>query len=186
MLDLNSRGVIGIQEMGNQKISVADHIDVKSDSFTVDLETFSNGVDKDFTTNSTITRSLSRKGPQRSTDREIASSYGDCLLSSSSSPAAALVGVTSVWEKPATPPHEAAAKHPPTNQPPQHQITIKTADTGAMADSRWDKRSGIRRSPPSRFSDPRRILLLFASLSSVGTMLLIFFTLTMSKPNENF
>ncbi|KAL2931537.1 HAUS augmin-like complex subunit 8 [Bienertia sinuspersici] len=76
------------QDMGNQKTAFSDHQmngfkyengGHKSDCYIVDLENFSNGVDKEHnihsstTTNSRITlqRSLSRKVPQRGAERKL-------------------------------------------------------------------------------------------------------------------
>ncbi|GAB4830942.1 hypothetical protein Ancab_004972 [Ancistrocladus abbreviatus] len=199
-----SREMIGLEEMGTQKIAVSEHIDgfkyesVKSDSFILDLESFSNGVDRDFTANSRITlqRNLSRKGCQRGGDKKIIGlSPNDKgpIMPSSSSARAAPIGASSTPEKPASPGPAAvaaaaalwAADHP-TNQLPQHQISIKTSSICcSVPDSRWGKRYNLRRSLASWFLDPRRILLFFATVSSLGTLLLIFFTLYMGKPNEN-
>ncbi|GAB4826672.1 hypothetical protein Ancab_033568 [Ancistrocladus abbreviatus] len=198
----DSREMIGLQEMGTQKMPVSDHINgleyenVKSDSFILDLESFSNGIDRDFTTNSRITlqRSFSRKGPQRGGDRKIGLSPDDerDILVSSSSPRAGQIGASSTPEKPSSPRPASAvavaavgAADNPTNQLPQHQITIKTSSISTVPDSRWVRSYSLRRSPPSWFFNPKRILLFFATMSSVGTMLLIFFTLSMSQPNEN-
>ncbi|GMH05340.1 hypothetical protein Nepgr_007180 [Nepenthes gracilis] len=193
-LDLNSdslnhsREMSELQQMGKQQILVSDHRNVKSDSFVVNLEGFSNGVDKDSTTNSRITlqRSLSRKSQANGRDAHVCSSSSSS--SSSSLPRTALAVAGDTPEKPASPlPGMATigAIDNSINMLPQHQITIKTAGIGAMGEARWGKRHGIRRSPPSWFYNPKKILFLFATLSSVGTMLLIFFTLSMSRPTES-
>lgn len=174
----------GLQEISNQKIRVSEKEDggVRSDSFVIDLESFSNGhgLNKESAMNSTnsritLQRGLSRKGPQRGAERNIDDI--DNLSPSSSPPGAQ---VTSMSEKPVSPltPSDHTANN---NQLPQHQIIIKTGGLSRLTDGKWGKRSSFKRSSPSWFSDPKRILLFFATLSSMGTMLLIYFTLSISK-----
>lgn len=187
----------GLQEMISQKITVADRYinglnhengAKKSDNFIVDLESFSNGLEKEPTTNSTITnsritlqRSLSRKGPQRGTEKKI---NDRDIHAPSSSPKG--TQVSSTPEKPLSPLtlSMGSPDNSINNQLPQHQITIRTGGMNTVADGRWGKRSSFKRSPTSWFSDPKRILLFFATLSSMGTILLIYFTLSINKSNE--
>lgn len=169
----------------------------KSDCYIVDLENFCNGgVDKleqsinssTITTNSRITfqRSLSRKVPhlrgaeKKINDRDITT------LPPSSSPRA--VQVVSTPEKYVSPPTISVGSQDHTmnnhHQVSQHQITIKTGGINTIADGRWGRRSSFKRSSYTWFSDPKRVLLFFATLSCMGTMLLIFFTLSVSKANN--
>lgn len=157
---------------------------MKSESFIVDLEGFStNGLSKETTINSstksriTLQRNLSRKGPQRGAERNI--NDRDTLSPSSSPKAAQVIGMPEKSLSPLTPSDN---HHSGNTQLPQHQIIIKTGVVSPLAEGKWGKRSStFKRSPPALFSDPKRILLFFATLSSMGTILLIYFTLTMSK-----
>ncbi|XP_051136338.1 uncharacterized protein LOC127254984 isoform X2 [Andrographis paniculata] len=65
-----------------------------------------------------------------------------------------------------------------------HQITVKN---DSLSESKCrGKRSRFRRSSSTLlFVNPRRILILFATLSCLGTMLLIYFTLSVGKLNTD-
>uniref|UniRef100_A0A7N0UF50 Uncharacterized protein n=1 Tax=Kalanchoe fedtschenkoi TaxID=63787 RepID=A0A7N0UF50_KALFE len=188
--------VRGFDEMGTQRISVVPeqangfHYNrEKSDSFVVDIEGFSHSVDKDTNPNSRITRNLSRKGSlrgageKRTSSSPTANERDSSLLSvASSSPKASAVGSSM---------HEVqlgaavgTADHP-ANPPTHHQITITAGNIGTnnSTESKWSNRRSysFRRPPPTWAADPRKILFFFATLSTMGTMLLIYFTLSMSK-----
>lgn len=63
-----------------------------------------------------------------------------------------------------------------------HQITVTTGSIGTANESRFTiRRNSFRRSSSSWILDPKRILFIFATLSSMGTILLIYFTLSISK-----
>ncbi|PSS10344.1 Flocculation protein [Actinidia chinensis var. chinensis] len=188
-----------LDEMDAQKISVADQTnsmqftDIKSDSFTVDTERLSRLSNKDITENSRITlqRSFSRKGSQQpGSEKKINSSNNsherDTNFTSLGSPRAALTG-PSTPEKPVVV-TVGTADHSTATQV-HHQITIVTGNIGGRTttESRCTtKRLSFRRSPPSSWTiDPRRILFFFATLSSIGTMLVIYFTLSMGKLGED-
>ncbi|KAE9596464.1 hypothetical protein Lalb_Chr16g0376351 [Lupinus albus] len=68
-----------------------------------------------------------------------------------------------------------------------HQITIMSGTTTTTTAS--ENKCIIRRNSFRRVSswgmDPKRVLLFFATLSSMGTMLLIYFTLTISNQNAD-
>ncbi|KAE8689831.1 hypothetical protein F3Y22_tig00110931pilonHSYRG00156 [Hibiscus syriacus] len=162
-------------EISTQKISVSDHIngfqystDNKSDSFVLDLEGFSHGgSNKEINQNSRFTRSLSRKGSQRGGDKS-----SSCINSNWSSTA----------EKPVT----AAVVSTDTTNNPQvhHQITITTGNITPATESRFNlQRNNSRRFSSPWYFDPKRILFIFATLSSMGTILLIYFTLSIYKTN---
>ncbi|XP_056688902.1 uncharacterized protein [Spinacia oleracea] len=168
-----------------------------SDCYIVDLENFSNGVDKQHSANSsriTLQRSLSRKVPQRGTERKL--NDRDTLAPSSSPRASQLVSTPE--KSPSSPtttlPILGSSSQDHTmnhhhhqqqqQQQPQHQITIKTGSiTTTPEGSRWGRKSSFKRSSYTWYADPKRILLFFATLSSMGTMLLIYFTLSISKPD---
>ncbi|XP_021599940.1 uncharacterized protein LOC110605615 isoform X2 [Manihot esculenta] len=71
-----------------------------------------------------------------------------------------------------------------TNTQVHHQITI-TNTTSSNMNASIEDRFTIRRNsfkrPPSWAIDPKRILFFFATLSSIGTILLIYFTLSTAK-----
>ncbi|KAF8410688.1 hypothetical protein HHK36_003221 [Tetracentron sinense] len=151
----------------------------KSDSFVVDIESFSHSTDKEITANSRITlqRSLSRKVPQRDAERRTSSTtitatdQRDTIAAADASPKAALSGACTP-EKPVIVPLVVRTTEPFSPQG-QH-----------IAESRCSRRyGGGRRSPPCWAMDPRRILFFFATLSSMGTIILIYFTLSISKFN---
>ncbi|RVX08019.1 hypothetical protein CK203_014894 [Vitis vinifera] len=183
----------------------------KSDSFVVDMEGFPNGVNKDTTANSRITlqRSLSRKGSQRGGEKKpnsVASIDADAVLATSSprgtfnksrlffifhlhyysgGPEAALAG-GSTLEKPVAVVVAAAAggtiDHHPVGSQVHHHIAITAGNISTITESRCiSRRYSFRRASPSWLIDPRRILFFFATLSSMGTILLIYFTLSIKR-----
>ncbi|XP_059661699.1 uncharacterized protein LOC132307838 isoform X2 [Cornus florida] len=185
-----------LEETGSQKISVSDqtnslqYTNMKHDSFIVDMERFPQQTHKDLNANSRITRSLSRIGSQRGGEKKIKESSGnerDVFLGTST-PRAALGGA-SVPEKSMVV-TVGATDHPISPQV-HHQITIITggnisssSSTTTTTESKCGgKRFSFRRSSPSCAIDPRKILFFFATLSSMGTILLIYFTLSMGKLN---
>ncbi|KAG4196045.1 hypothetical protein ERO13_A06G145600v2 [Gossypium hirsutum] len=146
------------------------------------MESFSHGgFNKAVNPNSRITRSLSRKGSQRGDKKTIIPNHTnsndmDSLVSTSSTRG------SSMPEKPRT--VVAGSTDPATNQQVHHQITITTGNIAAATESRFSlRRNSFRRYPPPWLLDPKRILMLFATLSSMGTILLIYFTLSISKMN---
>ncbi|OMO76726.1 hypothetical protein CCACVL1_15473 [Corchorus capsularis] len=71
-----------------------------------------------------------------------------------------------------------------SNQQVHHQITITTGNITTAGESRFSlRRNSFRRSSPPWLFDPKRILFFFATLSSMGTILLIYFTLSISRMN---
>ncbi|XP_059623883.1 uncharacterized protein LOC132266886 isoform X2 [Cornus florida] len=188
---LNSFGeVCESEEMGTQKISVSDQTNIKSDSFIVDMERFSNITDKDKTANSRITRNLSRKGSPRSGEKKknsTATNDKDITLVAMSSPRAALNGASiSTPEKSMV--VTVGSTDRSVNPQLHHQITIVTNNIGGTTptESKWGgRRFSFRRSSPSWAIDPRKILLFFATMSSMGTLVLIYFILSMNKLSED-
>lgn len=160
----------------------------KSDCYIVDLENISHGADKEHynhSTNSsriTLQRSLSRKVPQRGAERKL--NDRDTNAPSSSPRGAQVVSTLEKCPPPTLPMGSQDHSINNNQQLPQHQITIKTGSMNTIADGRWGRRSSFKRPSYTWFSDPKRILLFFATLSSMGTILLIYFTLSMSKAND--
>ncbi|OAY24679.1 hypothetical protein MANES_17G034800v8 [Manihot esculenta] len=180
--------------MGSPKVSVLDHMNgfqyttEKSDGFVMDMESFSHvGNNKDINPNSrtTLQRSLSRKGSLRGggggcTEKNIYSNtspYDRNNIAASSS----LKGPC-MTEK--TPLAAVGTTDQSTNTQVHHQITI-TNTTSSNMNASIEDRFTIRRNsfkrPPSWAIDPKRILFFFATLSSIGTILLIYFTLSTAK-----
>ncbi|KAK8546763.1 hypothetical protein V6N13_093806 [Hibiscus sabdariffa] len=183
----------------SNEITVSDHIngfqyttEDKSDSFVIDMEGFSQeGSNKKINQNSRFTRSLSRKGSQRGGDKKILSS--NCTNSNSNSNCNSSLNDkdacvatsprgSSTAEKLAT---AALVSTDQTGNLQVHQqITITTGNITAATESRFSlRRNNSRRSSWLWLLDPKRILFLFATLSSMGTILLIYFTLSINKAN---
>ncbi|MED6191744.1 hypothetical protein PIB30_003546 [Stylosanthes scabra] len=182
-------------ESGTQRISVSDHITAyqytaeKADSFVIDMNSFSSPINKDTSNiNSRITlqRSLSRKGSQRVGERKVngnVSLHERDTVPTTSSPKAAMAGCSTVEKSTAV-----GSTNQSTN-PPQshHQITINASNmcsTPTTESKSATRRNSFRRSS-SWLLDPKRVLLIFATLSSMGTLLLIFFTIAISKQNTD-
>ncbi|KAG5070415.1 hypothetical protein JHK85_002792 [Glycine max] len=174
-------------EQKSQKIFVSDHInafqyaDEKADSFVIDMDAFSSGHNKDATNaNSRITRSLSRKGSQRLGDWKLnnnATLYDKDTVPAICSPKGTLVG-------PFTPEKPAGMAVGPMGHsmnPHVHNLTADNIPTESKCSI--TRRNSFRR-PSSWAIDPKRVLLFFATLSSMGTMLLIYFTLTIRELRE--
>ncbi|XP_019171555.1 PREDICTED: uncharacterized protein LOC109167093 isoform X2 [Ipomoea nil] len=166
-----------------QKVRVSDHIITglqytnRSDSFVVEMERFSHLTQQP---NSRITRSQARKGSVKKTNHQNATNENS-IIASSSSPRAVSHGA-STPEKPMIVTAGLAADSPAL-QPFNNQITVVTGGdiiSSSPTERRiGDKKFGFRRLPSSSWTlDPRRILLFFATLSSMGTILLIYFTLS--------
>ncbi|KAI3740848.1 hypothetical protein L2E82_31322 [Cichorium intybus] len=154
-------------ENGTQNSVCDDILNMKSDSFRVDMEPFSHLTN--YSPRFNLQRSLSRKGSQ------IAESV-DNERDTISSPK-----VDTVSEK-STPVIVVA-----TEQQLHHQISITTGGTTAITAGTPTKSRliGKRSSSFKQTSiiSPRRILFFFATMSSMGTVLLIYFTLAMAKYN---
>ncbi|KAH1055729.1 hypothetical protein J1N35_033794 [Gossypium stocksii] len=189
-LDLASccEDLVSEEKTSTQKISILDHTNGfqyttdQSDSFVINMESFSHGgFNKEVNPNSRITRILSRKGSQRGDKKTILPNHTnsndiDSLVSISSPRGSCMP------EKPRT--VVAGSTDPATNQQVHHQITITTGNITAATESRFSlRRNSFRQYPPPWLLDPKRILMLFATLSSMGTILLIYFTLSISKMN---
>ncbi|KAK8974112.1 hypothetical protein V6N11_064600 [Hibiscus sabdariffa] len=195
------------EKASTQKISILDHTNGfqytttdKSDSFVIDMESFSHGVfNKEMNPNPRITkklqRSLSRKGSPSLSDRDsfVSSSSPKeevsrknlellglnlpctavpvCLISLSWMQSF-LHGLSEIsgqntWscmpEKPTV--VVSGTTDPPTNQQVHHQITITTGSITAATENRFNpRRNSCRRPPLPWLLDPKRILMLFATL----------------------
>ncbi|KAJ4703200.1 Transmembrane protein [Melia azedarach] len=187
----------GLKENAStQKITLLDHLNgfqynaaKKSDNFVIDMETFSHGAaDKDITANSRITmqRNLSRKGSLRSGGAAPSPAEKKTNSVANDKDTVATTG-------PSTPEKPAVAAVGSTDQSSgphvHHQITITTGNIITTPDSRAAmKRNSFnfKRSSSPWAIDPKRVLFFFATLSSMGTILLIYFTLSIkSSANAN-
>lgn len=172
-------------------ICVSDHMNglqytsTKSDSFVVDMERFSHIIEKDINANSRITlqRNLSRKGSFRSGEKKTNSNAvneKDTNFTANSPRASSLLGGGITPEKPMALTTSSDQHTPQTHN---HQITIVAGHGAAATESKIGGRRFSFRRSTNWTIDPRRILLFFATLSSMGTMLLIYFTLSIAKLN---
>ncbi|XP_042028561.1 uncharacterized protein LOC121775540 isoform X2 [Salvia splendens] len=179
----------------NQRISGVDglhHSTTKSDSFVIDMERFSHLIEKDSnSTNSRLTRNLSRKGTMRIAERKLT----DVSMLATSPKVFQPIklqkmrkwnisAIVIIWtatftlEKQGVVVEAGAHDHSVPTQV-NHQITITNggiATTAAAAETKSP--FGFRRSSHTWTVDPRRILFFFATLSCMGTILLIYFTLS--------
>ncbi|XP_076958938.1 uncharacterized protein LOC143634848 [Bidens hawaiensis] len=160
---------------------------MKADSFTVDMETFSHLTHKDLILSSRIIRSPSRKGSDNKMSSNGAMNDGDG--DTIHSPKVSLMAGTM--------PEKLITHH--INSPQvHHQITImaggttpttttsavttKALGTPTKSSDVWKRSRSFKQ---SSIINPRRILMFFATLSSIGTVLLICLTLSMSRYNED-
>ncbi|GMI93337.1 hypothetical protein like AT4G21215 [Hibiscus trionum] len=161
----------------------------KPDSFIIDMESFMHGIpNKENNPNSRFPRSLSRKGSQRgdkknvnisNSTNSIANDHRDSLVSSSSSHGGTPEKLTAVAE--------VSGNHPGNNPQTHHQITFASGNISAANESGLLslRRNSFKRSSPPWMLDPKRILMFFATLSSMGTILLIYFTLSIGRTNPD-
>ncbi|KAF9683433.1 hypothetical protein SADUNF_Sadunf04G0013100 [Salix dunnii] len=164
-LKMDSPG--GDGELLLEELSVLDRIDgfqctkEKSESFVIDMESFSHGINKDINTNPRITlqRNLSRKGSPRGgggggSEKKIHSNISHLCdreaIVASSSP-----------RGPSTPEKAAAVTvgTPDHSSSPQvhHQITITTGTINGTPEGRCIRRNSFKRASPSWGLDPKRV-----------------------------
>ncbi|AES93616.2 hypothetical protein MtrunA17_Chr5g0394061 [Medicago truncatula] len=174
-------------------VSVSDHMNgfqyptEKFDSYVIDMDAaFSSGINKDSSANANpritkgLQRSLSRKGSQRGVDRKV---NGLSMLQvhdinnkdAISALCSPLGSCTPTAMAAGSPDHS-------INPHNHHQINIIGTTTATTGESRLTRRNSFIRSS-SWTLDPKRVLIFFATLSSMGTMLLIYFTLISNKQN---
>lgn len=157
-----------------QKISVCDDLlKMKSDSYQVDMEPFSHLTNnKDITLNSRF--SLQRCSSRKGEEKKMRNPSVDDEKDANSSPKAIIL------EK--SIPMTIGTAEPQVH----HQISIVTTATTTTTESPTKSRLLGKRSSSFKQTsiiNPRRIMFFFATLSSLGTILLIYFTLSMAKHN---
>ncbi|CAN1222291.1 hypothetical protein LINGRAPRIM_LOCUS539 [Linum grandiflorum] len=143
------------------------------------MEDFSTSKESYANSRITLQRSLSRKGFIRG------GGGGDKKAAEASS--AALVGgsMPEMGTKTTT----TVAHSANSNGQGHHQITITSAASNIKATTTVDGRCAVRRnsfkrSQASWLLDPRKVLFFFATLSSIGTLLLICFTLSIVQSDD--
>lgn len=143
---------------------------MNSDSFQVDMEHFSHLSTKDNTVNSSFTlqRSFSRKVEEKKMSCPTVDIERDAISSPKDDMSDKLIPITTG-----------------TDEQEVHQISIVTttiATNGTPTKSRLiNRRSNSFKQ--SSIINPRSIMFFFATLSIMGTILLIYFTLSMAKHN---
>ncbi|XP_019252065.1 PREDICTED: uncharacterized protein LOC109231001 isoform X2 [Nicotiana attenuata] len=177
-------------EKGVEKISVSDHINglkcasTKSESFVVNMESISHLVEKEISGNSRITRNLSRKGSLRGGEKRTnfnAMNEKDTNLMVATSPRANTPEKTMAVTV-GTADHRTPDIHNQITAAAATPLVAAANSVTATESKVGGRRFSLRRSSsPSWTIDPRRILIFFATLSSIGTILLIYFTLSMTK-----
>ncbi|CAN1222286.1 hypothetical protein LINGRAPRIM_LOCUS539 [Linum grandiflorum] len=194
IVDTPNMELVELQESkAAQKISVVDHINgfqytpETPDNFVIDMEDFSTTTTttttgKESYANSRITlqRSLSRKGFIRGGgggDKKAAAEASSAALVGGSMPEMGTKTTTTV------------AHSANSNGQGHHQITITSAASNIKATTTVDGRCAVRRnsfkrSQASWLLDPRKVLFFFATLSSIGTLLLICFTLSIVQSDD--
>ncbi|XP_017243149.1 uncharacterized protein LOC108215241 isoform X2 [Daucus carota subsp. sativus] len=144
---------------------------IKSDSFIVEMERFSHSSSKNVSPiNSRITCKLSRKGSnsEKKMNSNADTEKGGKRVDSSTPEKPILVTV-------------GATSHPFD----QHiSITTPNTTTETTESKLGCKRNSFKRSSSWTIA-PRRILFFFATLSSMGTILLIYLTLSMKNGGRN-
>ncbi|KAJ4982131.1 hypothetical protein NE237_032968 [Protea cynaroides] len=165
------------------------------DTFSLDLERLSHGTDKVSSPKSRITRenmmqrSFSRKGSQRgerisntkmaaSNDKAIDTAAANGDMSPKGGGGG---GGDSLAEKAIKIPMGNAAVEAMNKQTQMMMMSIESRCPSNNSTTR--KRQGGNR-PPAWIVSPRMVVVFFATLSSIGTILLIYFTLSIRKLGE--
>ncbi|XP_047162111.1 uncharacterized protein LOC124832040 isoform X1 [Vigna umbellata] len=189
-LDLSSSSYEDLISEEKNRGSAFRYSAEKGDSFVIDMDAFSSANHKDPTNaNSKITsqRSLSRKGSLRLGDRKVKSSatlYEKDTVPTICPPKGTLVGPCTL-EKTAG--MALGSMDHSINPLVYQQITMTTNNiVGNPTENKCSitRRNSFRR-PSSWALDPKRVLLFFATVSSMGTMLLIYFILSSSKQSPD-
>ncbi|XP_065879807.1 uncharacterized protein [Euphorbia lathyris] len=166
----------------NPMLELEENFLKKSENFVIDMESFHGNKEINNNPNSRITRSLSRKGSARGGGGGGGGGGGDTTVSASSSSPRG----SSMPEKASL--VAAVPTDHSTNPQVHHQITINTttSNSNASTEGRFAlRRNSFKRPPFSWAIDPKRVLFFFATLSSMGTLLLIYFTLSIGKFGED-
>ncbi|XP_018481211.1 uncharacterized protein LOC108852203 isoform X2 [Raphanus sativus] len=164
---------------------------------TIDVESFSHVIHQDFSSSSPrVTRSVSRKESPRSNNERKLHSNANGNDKETSFPQSPLRGSCTPEKAGTVGPidHLSTVTTAATavSASPLHQITVTTtaATAGNMISKQnrerrfgFARKSSFKRSRTSWMLDPKKILIFFATLSSMGSILLIIFTLSISRSN---
>ncbi|KAI3745442.1 hypothetical protein L1987_58554 [Smallanthus sonchifolius] len=154
------------------------------------MEPFSHLCNKELTLSSRIIRNPSRKESQKGTDKKMNSNCvmndgdGDTIHSPKGSSSSLMVGSQAHTTDHINSPqvhHQITIITGGTN-PTTSAATIKPPGTPTKSSVLWKRSRSFKQ---SSIINPRRILMFFATLSSMGTVLLICLTLSMSRYNED-
>ncbi|XP_058778518.1 uncharacterized protein LOC131652624 [Vicia villosa] len=185
-LDLSSSSYYGsgdVFEMEKKRLDRMNsfqYTNEKIESYVIDMDSFSPGINKDsVNTNSRITRSLSRKGSQRVSDCRKVNGITTLQIHDNKD-------LTSAMCSPlvcGTPDKSGAMVVSSMDHSIIPHIHQQSGATVGETKSLTRRNSFIRSTSWSL--DPKRVLIFFATLSSMGTMLLIYFTLISNKQNAD-
>ncbi|KAJ0836453.1 hypothetical protein HanRHA438_Chr16g0767121 [Helianthus annuus] len=161
---------------------------MKGDSFTVDMEPFTHLSNKDLTLSSRIIRSPSRKESQKETDRKMNSKCvmddGDKASLMAGAMPEKLMLLDQITDHTNSPQvhHQITIMTSGTNPTTTAAATTKPPGTPTKSSVSWKRSRSFKQ---SSIINPRRLLMFFATLSSMGTVLLICLTLSMSRYTED-
>ncbi|KAG6594650.1 hypothetical protein SDJN03_11203, partial [Cucurbita argyrosperma subsp. sororia] len=193
----NPKSVIPSGEVNNgvEKAVVPDQTNsvqytTKPDSFIIDLDSFSSSATKEISQSSSISRNFSRKGTLRGGNK-IGQDHGaaDDTQESMSPIGGVVLGAASTLEKQAVVmglgSREELGGGGNGSGALSHEIAKSTAHGGSGTERLSFRRSSFKRSSQacSWYLDPRKIFMLCATLSCLGTMVLIYFAFSSGMLN---
>ncbi|KAK9089633.1 hypothetical protein Scep_028715 [Stephania cephalantha] len=161
-----------------------------SDSFTVDMESLEACCNEreinNWNSRITMHRSLSRKGSQRGDhqqERMTSNSHDlrDTALASSGVVGGGSPKATALLSS--CTPEKSQVVQMPVMSTTEHIITPKAHQI--IVTNNAETKCRRQAKPRTSWIDPWRVLVLFATLSSMGTIILIYFSLSMAKLNED-
>ncbi|KAL3740654.1 hypothetical protein ACJRO7_021862 [Eucalyptus globulus] len=163
-----------------------------SENFVVNMESLSNIAMKESAKSSWIMTGATRKsfkcGAEKKTNASANANAHDHKTDAEKAEAI----IISTAERPNMEAGGMTAEHSNDTRA-NHQNTITTTISGVVNDGKCTiaggkcivRRSGSRRTSLSWILEPKRIFIFFATLSSMGTILLIYFTLSITKPQPD-
>ncbi|KAI6704474.1 hypothetical protein NL676_007436 [Syzygium grande] len=165
-----------------------------SENFVVDLESLSNIAMKESDKSSWIMTGVTRKSFKRGAEKKTTATANPNAHYHKTDAEKEEEAIISTPERPnmEAGPGGMTTEHS-NDARENHQITITTTVSSIVGDGKCTvaggkrivRRSGSRRTSLSWVPDPKRILFFFATLSSIGTILLIYFTLFITEPQPD-
>ncbi|KAK9084892.1 hypothetical protein Sjap_025303 [Stephania japonica] len=159
-----------------------------SESFIVDMESLQSCCNEreinNWNSRITMHRSLSRKGCQRGDQQERSSNshdQRDAALASSGVVGGGSPKATALLSS--CTPEKSLVVQMPVMSTTEHIITPKAHQL--IVANNAESKCRRQAKPRASWIDPWRVLVLFATLSSMGTIILIYFSLSMAKLNED-